>query len=68
MIAVVYLLAGFLFAIFFLSKGLEKTDTAAHGSGFGFRLIILPGTIFLWPVLLEKWMNVKKINHDEATS
>jgi len=68
MMATVYLLAGSLFAIFFLSKGLEKMDTSAHGSGLGFRLIILPGTIVLWPVLLKKWMNVNKIDHDKATS
>lgn len=58
-LAFVYLIIGVVFAIFFLSRGIEKVDTAAHGSGLGFRLIILPGTIALWPVLLKKWMNVK---------
>ncbi len=65
---VVHLAAGFLFAIFFLRRGLEKMDTAAHGSGWGFRLIILPGTIVLWPVLLKKCMKVKKISDDKAAS
>jgi hypothetical protein len=68
MIAALYLLAGVLFAVFFLSKGLEKMDTAAYGSGCGFRLIILPGTVVLWPVLLSKWRKVKKISHDETAS
>jgi hypothetical protein len=68
MMAALYLLAGLVFAIFFLIKGLEKVDTAAHVSGWGFRLIILPGTIVLWPVLLSKWRKVKIISHDEATS
>ena len=68
MMAGVYLAGGVLFAIFFLTKGLEKTDTAAHGPGWGFRLIILPGTIVLWPVLLNKWVKVKKISHDKAAS
>ena len=63
-----YLAAGALFAIFFLSNGLEKMDTAAHGSGWGFRLIILPGTIVLWPVLLNKWMKAKKISDDKTAS
>jgi hypothetical protein len=67
-IAAVYLLAGSLFAIFFLTKGIEKIDTAAHGPGWGFRLIILPGVIALWPVLLKKWMKIKKIKHDKAAS
>jgi len=68
MLGLVYLVVGIIFAIFFLRKGIEKMDTAAHGSGIGFRLIILPGTIALWPVLLKKWMNVKKKSHDEAAS
>lgn len=68
LIAALYLLAGVLFAVFFLSKGLKKMDTAAHGSGWGFRLIILPGTVVLWPVLLNKWRKVKKISHDETAS
>ncbi|MGG9960612.1 hypothetical protein [Ferruginibacter sp. SUN106] len=58
-VAALYLIAGFLFAIFFLSKGIQKVDVAAHGSGWGFRLIILPGIIVLWPVLLNKWRKAK---------
>jgi hypothetical protein len=66
--AAVYLLAGSLFAIFFLSKGIEKIDVTAHGSGWGFRCIIIPGTIVFWPVLLKKWISIKKIGHDKAAS
>ncbi|WP_460555680.1 hypothetical protein [Ferruginibacter profundus] len=58
-VAALYLVAGFLFAICFLSKGIQKVDTTAHGSGWGFRLIIMPGTIVLWPVLLNKWRKIK---------
>jgi TM2 domain-containing membrane protein YozV len=68
MMAALYLLAGVLFAVFFLSKGVEKMDTGAHGAGWGFRLMILPGTIVLWPVLLSKWRKVKKISNDETAS
>lgn len=64
----VYLLAGVIFAIFFLSKGIGKVDASVHGSGFGFRMIIFPGTVALWPVLWHKWRNVKKKNHDKAAS
>lgn len=67
-LGLVYLAAGFVFAIFFLTKGIAKVDSAAHGSGWGFRLIILPGTIALWPVLLNKWINVKRISHDETAA
>ena len=64
----VYLFAGFVFAIFFLTKGVEKLDEAAHGSGWGFRLIIFPGTVALWPILLKKWIRIKRIHHDKAAA
>lgn len=68
LILALYLVAGILFAILFLIKGIEKTDPAAHGSGWGFKLIILPGTIVFWPVLLHKWIQSKHMQHDKATA
>ena len=61
-----YLLLGFIFAIAFLIKGVTVVDEGAHGSSTGFRIIILPGVILLWPVLLKKWINAKPTSHDEA--
>ena len=55
-IAAIYLLLGVLFVIPFLIKGLNKVDEGAHGSTIGFKIIIMPGVIVLWPVLLSKWM------------
>jgi hypothetical protein len=59
MIVALYLFAGALFAIFFLIKGIQKIDPTVCGSGLGFRLIILPGVITLWPALLSKWIKAK---------
>ena len=53
----VYLVCGFVFAICFLSKGITAVDEIAKGSSTGFRLIILPGVILFWPLLLKKWIN-----------
>ena len=54
-IAAVYLLGGLAFAIPFALVGVAKIDPhAAHGS-WGFKLLILPGTIFLWPLLARRW-------------
>ena len=53
----VYLLIGLIFALIFVVFGVSKVDQDAKGSGLGFRLIILPGTILLWPFLLLKWIN-----------
>jgi len=55
-IAAIYLVLGVLFLIPFLIKGLNKIDEGAHGSTIGFKIIIIPGVIVFWPVLLSKWM------------
>ena len=60
-----YLVCGLLFAIPFVIKGVDAVDEGAHGSGIGFRLIILPGVAVLWPLLLKKWRRVKKGVHDD---
>ena len=60
-IAVLYLLAGVLFVIPFLVKGISKVDGGAHGGSTGFKIIIIPGVIVFWPVLLKKWRKAKNI-------
>ena len=51
-----YLAAGLLFALAFIGFGARRVDPAAADSGWGFRLIILPGTVALWPWLLRRWL------------
>lgn len=61
-IAILYLGAGLLFGLCFILWGIEKVDTGAAHSSAGFRIIILPGILAFWPVLLRKWiMETKKI-------
>ena len=51
-----YLACGLVFAIPFVLAGVRKIDPhAAHGS-WGFRLLIIPGTMAFWPWLLHRWM------------
>ncbi len=53
----IYLLCGLVFAIPFVWLGVGKTDPhAVHGS-WGFRLLIIPGTMFFWPLLAARWVN-----------
>jgi hypothetical protein len=54
-IVALYLFAGLVFAIPFVIKGVTKIDEGAHGSTWGFRIIIIPGVIVFWPLLLKKW-------------
>ena len=55
-LGVAYFLGGFLFAGPFVLVGVKRIDPhAAHGS-WGFRLLIIPGTMVFWPVLLRRWL------------
>ena len=56
----VYLGIGVLFALFFLTGAVGWFDPAAKGTSIGFRLIIFPGVVALWPIVLEKWLLVRK--------
>jgi hypothetical protein len=52
-----YLACGSIFAIPFVFIGAKRIDPhAAHGS-WGFRVLIFPGTIFLWPLLAKRWLS-----------
>lgn len=59
-IVVVYLFAGLVFAISFITRGVTKIDEGAQGSKWGFRIIIIPGTMVFWPLLLKKWLKASK--------
>lgn len=51
-----YLAAGGVFALLFFARGgLGRVDPAAGGSSRGFRVLILPATVALWPLLLRRW-------------
>ncbi len=59
-VAAIYFFCGLMFAIAFVIKGINLIDEGAHGSGIGFRIIIIPGCIVFWPVLLRKWMKKRQ--------
>lgn len=50
-----YLCVGAVFGITFVWRGVDRIDPAAHGAPRIFRLLILPGTIALWPTLALRW-------------
>lgn len=60
-----YLLCGFLFAVPFVIRGVKVIDEGAEGTKWGFRLVIVPGSIIFWPLLLNKWLkSLKKKQND----
>lgn len=50
-----YLAGGLAFAIPFVLFGVNKLDPHARHGSWGFRVIIVPGTMALWPLLLLRW-------------
>ena len=52
----IYAALGFVFALPFLSVGVQKIDPQARGAKLGFRLLIVPGVIAFWPMLLKRWV------------
>ena len=64
-IVAVYLLIGVLFVIPFLMKGLNKIDEGANDSTIGFKIIIIPGVIVFWPLLLKRWKK-RNGNHGDT--
>ena len=46
--AVVYALCGMVFAVAFMLRG--KADPAAEKGTWGFRVLVMPGLIALWPL------------------
>lgn len=51
-----YAAIGVLFAVAFVTRGIGRIDESAHDATLGVRLILIPGSVALWPVLLRKWL------------
>lgn len=51
-----YAAAGAIFSLAFLTLGLKRIDHGAKGAGFTFRLMIFPGLMALWPIMLVRWI------------
>jgi len=52
-----YALAGAVFAVFFVTLGVQRIDALAKGSGPAFRMLIFPASAALWPLLLSRWLS-----------
>jgi len=50
-----YLTIGLLFSIVFVARFIDRLDESAQGASWIFRLMIIPGCVALWPLLLFKF-------------
>ncbi len=55
-LVLLYALVGVIFGIAFVLRGVNRIDPVAPESTWGFRLVILPGVVALWPLLARRWL------------
>ena len=54
LVAGVYLAIGLAFALAFVFRWVGRVDPAAQSGTLGFRLLIIPGSAILWPILAAR--------------
>jgi hypothetical protein len=54
-----YLVIGLAFALAFVTRGVAAIDPAARSMPRLARLLIMPGAVALWPLMLWKWLKQK---------
>lgn len=55
-----YVLVGLFVGLGFVFRGVDRVDEAAGRSPLVFRVVILPGCVGLWPVVLLMWIRAGK--------
>ncbi len=53
-IAAAYGVAGIAIAIWFFARHIKRLDPATAGGSLGFRVLVAPGIIALWPLIVMK--------------
>lgn len=51
-----WLVLGVLLAVPLVVWGLPAIDARARGASLGFRLLVFPGVVLLWPVVLWRYL------------
>jgi hypothetical protein len=54
-----YAALGAVVAVAFLAFGLARVDPAARGA-YGFRPLLLPGLVLVWPLVLWRWWRLAR--------
>ena len=61
-----YWLLGAVFGLYFIGWGAARLDDEAKTMSLGVRLLLLPGSIALWPVLLRKLIQHRSPAHTDS--
>lgn len=59
-----YLAIGVVFAAAFVASGVKRVDPVAAHAPLRVRLLFLPGSAALWPLLLRKWAHASRGAHE----
>jgi hypothetical protein len=59
-VVLAYAVCGLAVSVPFVLRGVERVDASARDTSLLFRLLILPGTVALWPLLAAKWRNAHR--------
>ena len=59
-VAAIYAGCGLLFAVLFLVLWCKSFDPSAASGTWGFRVLIVPGLVALWPLMLAKVLAVRR--------
>ncbi|MEL6328191.1 MAG: hypothetical protein AAFR38_00900 [Planctomycetota bacterium] len=52
----IYVALGLLAGLAFVLMGAARVDPATRGTGWAFKLLILPGCVALWPLMVGRWV------------
>ena len=52
-----YIVSGLIFALVFLPRGVVRLDPRMASAPRSLRLLILPGVVALWPLLVWRWVS-----------
>jgi hypothetical protein len=51
-----YAAVGAIFGIAFVTRGAGRIDPVARRGTWGFKALVFPGVVALWPLLLRRWI------------
>jgi hypothetical protein len=54
-----YSFCGLALGVPFVLRGVDRVDASTRGASIGFRLLILPGTVALWPLMAVIWIKAR---------
>lgn len=61
-----YALVGLIFGLLFVIWGAPRIDGAVHGAPKLFRMLILPASAALWPLMSVKWLRAARGRRHES--